>query len=114
VAPDRLLDTRATGKVSPNGGVVTFDVRGRGGVDATAQSVLVNITVNEPGAAGFLTAFPEGAVPNASNVNFAPNQTVANLALARIGADGKVRIANNSPGSSHVIADVFAWFGPGV
>jgi hypothetical protein len=113
VTPDRLLDTRATGKVSPNG-VVTFDVRGRGGVDATAQSVLINVTVDDPGAAGFLTAFPEGGVPEASNVNFVPNQTVANLALARIGADGKVRIANNSPGSSQVIADVFAWFGPGV
>jgi hypothetical protein len=113
VAPDRLLDTRSTGKVTPNG-TVEFDVRGRGGVDASAQSVLLNVTVNEPGAAGFLTAFPEGGVPNASNVNFAPNQTVPNLVLARIGSDGKVRIANTSPGASNIIADVFAWFGPGV
>jgi hypothetical protein len=113
ITPARILDTRGSGKVAPNG-TVTFDVRGVGGVDASAQSVLLNVTVDSPAAAGFLTAFPEGILPDASNVNFAAGQTVPNLVLARIGSDGKVRITNTSPGSSHVIADVFAWFGPGV
>jgi hypothetical protein len=113
VTPDRVLDTRGSGKIAA-GGTVSFDVRGVHGVDASAQSVLLNVTVDSPAAAGFLTVFPEGAVPDASNVNFVAGQTVPNLVLARIGADGKVRIVNSSPGASHIIADVFAWFGPGV
>jgi hypothetical protein len=115
MSPDRILDTRSgiggmVGKVDANG-VVTFKVRGEKGVDASGDAVLLNVTVNEPDQAGYLTVFPEGSVPNASNVNFAPRQTVANLVLARIGSDGSVRIANTSPGASYVIGDVFAWFG---
>jgi hypothetical protein len=73
--------------------------------------VLVNVTVDQPTAAGFLTAYPGPTLPDASNVNFAPGQTVANLALAKVTAGGELRIANTSPGASHVIVDVFAWFG---
>jgi hypothetical protein len=43
-------------------------------------------------------------------VNFAPGQTVANLALAKVSDDGKLAVANTSPGASNVIVDVFAWF----
>jgi hypothetical protein len=71
--------------------------------------VLVNVTVNEPEAGGFLTAFPSGDVPTASNVNFAPGQTVPNLVLARV-EGGQFQIANTSEGASHVLVDIFAWF----
>ena len=43
-------------------------------------------------------------------MNFAPGQTVANLTLARVGDDGRLFVGNTSPGASHVIVDVFAWF----
>jgi hypothetical protein len=118
VGPGRIFDTRQpigqlfAGKVASNGSA-TVGINGAQGLLPTDNvgSVLVNLTVNEPAAAGFLTAYPNaGGVPNASNVNFAPGQTVANLALAQVGADGNLRVANTSPGASHVIIDVFAWF----
>ena len=78
-----------------------------------ATAVLLNVTVNQPTTAGFLTVHPEPTVPTVSNVNFEPEQTVPNLVLAQVNtdpADGSIRITNTSPGTSHVIADVFAWF----
>jgi hypothetical protein len=114
--PERLLDTRnaiggPTGKVASNG-TVTIDVNNDAAGDAPqgATAVLLNVTVNQPGAAGFLTVHPENTLPNVSNVNFEADQTVPNLVLGVVGTDGKVRITNTSPGTSHVIADVFAWF----
>ena len=82
------------------------------GVDA----VVLNVTVTQPTAQGFLTVFPSGtAWPLASNLNFLPNQTIPNLVVAKVGADGKVSIYNHA-GASHVIFDVVGWFaqGPGV
>ena len=74
-------------------------------------AILANITVDQPTAGGFLTAYPKSLVtPNSSNVNFAPGQTVANLALVKVSDDGKVQIKNDSVGSSNIIVDVFAWF----
>jgi hypothetical protein len=118
VGPGRIFDTRIpigqlfAGKVAADGKAVV-GINGAGGLLPTdgTGAVLVNITVNEPDAAGFLTAYPNTLVPpNASNVNFAPGQTVANLALAKVSDDGKLAIANTSPGGSNVIVDVFAWF----
>jgi hypothetical protein len=118
VGPGRIFDTRIPigqllpGKVGSNASAV-IGVNGAGGLLPTdgAGSVLVNLTVDQPDAAGFLTAYPNTlAVPDASNVNFAPGQTVANLALAKVSADGKLAVANTSPGASNVIVDVFAWF----
>jgi hypothetical protein len=118
VGPGRIFDTRvpigqlAAGKV-PTNGTATLGINGAGGFLPTdgVGSVLVNVTVDQPTAAGFLTAYPGPTLPDASNVNFAPGQTVANLALAKVTAGGELRVANTSPGASHVIVDVFAWFG---
>jgi hypothetical protein len=118
VGPGRIYDTRipigtlAAGKVASNGTAIV-GINGAGGLLPTdgVGSVLVNLTVDQPDAAGFLTAYPNTlAVPDASNVNFAPGQTVANLALAKVSDDGKLAVANTSPGASNVIVDVFAWF----
>ena len=45
----------------------------------------------------------------ASNLNFVAGQTVPNLVMAKVGADGKVSIFNNL-GTSHVIFDVVGWY----
>ena len=84
---------------------------GRGGVPASgAAAVVVNVTAVEPTAGGFLTVHPAGeARPNASNLNFVRGQTIANLVVAKVGADGEVSIYN-AAGSTHVIADVAGWF----
>ena len=50
--------------------------------------------------------------PTASNLNVAPGETVANMVLVPVGADGKVSIYNNA-GATHVVVDVLGWFPTG-
>ncbi|HET7719696.1 MAG TPA: hypothetical protein VFK43_06995, partial [Acidimicrobiales bacterium] len=113
VAPARLLDTRtgAGARLLP-GATLDLQVAGRGGAPATGVSaVAVNVTVTEPVGGGFLTTWPAGAQrPLASNLNFAPGQTVANLAVVKVGAAGRISIYNGG-GAVHVIVDVAGWFG---
>jgi uncharacterized protein (DUF1501 family) len=110
LTPSRLVDTR---KAQPVGPRATLDVQitGKGGVPTTGVSaVAVNITVTEPTNAGFFTVFPTGEQrPLASSLNFTSDQTVPNLVVAKVGADGKISIYNDV-GSAHVIVDVCGWF----
>ncbi|MCA4132470.1 carboxypeptidase-like regulatory domain-containing protein [Arthrobacter sp. M4] len=110
IAPKRFHDTRTSGAVAP-GGTSTFQVAGVNGIPANASAVVFNLTVTEPKAAGFITAYASGGtVPGASNVNYGPAQTVPNLVVAPIGADGKVSLKNSSSGSVQLIADVSGYF----
>jgi len=117
LTPARILDTRdGTGGFSVPvgvGGTISPKVTGVGGVPATEVSaVVLNVTATQPTAGeSFLTVFPAGgARPLASNLNFVAGQTVPNLVMAKVGADGKVSVYNNL-GTSHVIFDVVGWFG---
>jgi hypothetical protein len=57
-----------------------------------------------------LTAWPTGEPrPNASNLNYVAGQTVPNLVVVKVGADGKVDLRNFF-GSTHVVADVVGWY----
>ena len=123
VAPYRITDTR-TGSGQPNaghlitsGGVLAVQVAGTGtgmdGVPATgATAVALNITAVGPTSAGYLTVWPTGVTqPVASNLNFTPNETIANLVVVPLGTGGQVSIF--SGGSSvNVVVDVAGWFGP--
>jgi hypothetical protein len=118
VSPGRIFDTRIPigqlfkGKTA-GGSSSVVGINGAQGVLPTdgAGSVLANITVDQPDAGGFLTAYPNTlGVPDASNVNFAPGQTVANLALVKVSPEGKIAVNNNSVGASNIIVDAFAWF----
>lgn len=109
--PARLLDTRATGFVRP-GSAVEVQVTSRGGVPASGVSaVVMNVTAVSPATGGFVTAYPSGgAQPTASNLNFGAGQTIPNLVTVKIGAGGKVALANNSGGTVHLIADVAGYY----
>lgn len=115
VTPQRRLDTR-DGNGSPQspyhaGIEETVRVLGVGGVptqDVTA--VVMNVTVTEPTEAGFVTVWPTGEVkPNASSLNFVPGQTVPNLVVSKVGANGRVSLAV-SDGRADMIADVVGYF----
>ena len=119
LAPSRLLDTRtglglATGKPAAlaAGATLSFQVPGRGGVPSTgAGSVVLNVTVTAPTAAGRITVYADRtARPATTNVSFAATQTVANLVVSRIGTDGKVNVANVSGGTVHLVADVSGYY----
>jgi hypothetical protein len=58
-----------------------------------------------------LTLFPDGAArPTTSDLNFLAGQTIPNLVVVRVGANGKVDIFN-AAGNTDVIADVVGWYG---
>lgn len=116
ISPTRLLDTRdgtgqpAAGVVGP-GQSIELTVLGQGGVPSSGvAAVVLNVTVVDPGAAGYLTVYPSGsAVPLASNLNFVAGQTVPNLVTVRVGAGGKVSFYNSSA-FTHVLADLAGYF----
>ncbi len=112
VTPTRLLDTRigvgAPGAVGAGADQALTVTGGVVPVDATA--VLLNLTVDQTGSAGWLSAYPAGvAAPTVSNLNFAAGQTTANLAMVKIGTNGVVKLRNGAPTAIQVIADVVGY-----
>jgi hypothetical protein len=72
---------------------------------------VLNVTVTNPTVGSYLTLWPSGStVPLASDLNFTRGQTVANLVVTRVGADGKVDLFNPA-GSVDVVIDVVGWYG---
>jgi hypothetical protein len=114
--PTRLLDTRVgTGapkaKIAANG-YLSLQIDGAGGIPATGvTAVILNVTVTNTAGTGYVTAYPAGGtLPTASTVNFVAGQTVPNLAVVPVGADGKVEFHNSSTGVTDLVADVFGYF----
>ena len=127
--PARFLDTRsiATGASTFDGNdlgcgavgqgllnVRTLEVEGRAGIPSTGvDAVAVNVTVVSPTASNYLTVYPNGTPkPNASNINFVVGQNIPNMAIVKVGIDGKIAIYNES-GLTQVIVDVVGWFPDG-
>lgn len=124
LTPARLLDTRAgtttidgldqgTGALgtATSGGTFNLPVRNRGGVPSSGVSaVVVNITATNTTQAGFLVAWQTGATrPNpASNLNFVPGQTIANLAIVNPDSSGNISLFANR-GPTDVIVDVVGY-----
>ncbi|MEP7202895.1 MAG: DUF1501 domain-containing protein [Ilumatobacteraceae bacterium] len=110
LAPFRLLDTRdGNGKLG-GGQTLDLQVAGRGGVSGQPEAVALNVTVTGPTAGSYLTVWPSGEPrPFASSVNMLPGQTVPNMVLARVGANGMVSIYNNT-GATDVVVDVLGCF----
>jgi hypothetical protein len=121
LVPARLLDTRAgaptvdgldsgTGKVS-GGNQFDLQVTSRAGIPSPgAAAVAVNITATNPSAASYVTVWPtDQARPLASNLNFIAGQTVPNLVISKLSANGKISLFN-AFGTTDLIADVTAWF----
>jgi Viral BACON domain len=119
LTPARVLDTRngTGGFNTPIGpaGTIFLQVAGSGGVPAMADAVppaavVLNVTVTNTTAPSHLTIFPSDAArPNASDLNFVAAQTVPNLVVVKLSADGKFGIYN-AAGSTDVIVDVLGWY----
>jgi hypothetical protein len=75
-----------------------------------ATAVVINVTVTGATAASYLTVYPDGTPrPLASDVNFGAGATVPNLAVVKLGADGKLAVYNHA-GSTSVIIDVLGYY----
>lgn len=119
VAPYRLADTRPgsgkpySGRTLGACGVLPVRVAGVDGIPGSGTSVVVvNLTVVDPVASGYLTAYPAGAVrPEVSNLNFVAGQTIANLAEVPLSTGGALAIYNGSPGGANVAIDLEGYYG---
>ena len=124
LSPARLYETRPGLPTVDGRGEATIPVRGgstavvpiagRGGVPRSgAGAVALNVTVTNPSAASFLTVWPgDGPRPTASNLNMVPGQTVANMVIVPLGADGSVSVFAFA-GEVDVVIDVLGWFPSG-
>ncbi len=129
VNPFRICDTRAANGTSvisnqcdasgasPLVGntILNVQVTGLGNppIPSDATAVVVNLTATDTTQqGGFLTVYPTGSIqPTASNLNFGPDDTVANLVQVGIGNLGKISVYNFN-GSTDIILDVEGYFAP--
>ncbi|MEY2522036.1 MAG: hypothetical protein QOJ66_601 [Ilumatobacteraceae bacterium] len=99
VTPDRVLDTRNTGRFP------TIAIQAPTGASAVAAT----LTVTGSNFAGFLTAYPCSAGrPVVSSVNWLPGETVAGAVFVPVAADGTFCVSGNAP--VDVIVDVTGVF----
>lgn len=117
--PFRFTDTRDRYRVEVNAGtggtrlaggttaiVLMAGVRG---IPATAGIVSANITVTDATGPGFVTVWPCGPRPTASNVNFTTSGAVANASFLTLSTKGLVCVYASA--DAHVIIDVNGWWG---
>jgi PKD domain/Fibronectin type III domain len=119
LVPARILDTRAGVGVpvraaGPLGAGQSLDlqVTGQGQVPgAGVSSVILNVTVTNTTAPGFLSVWPQGTpLPLVSNLNWVAGKTIANLVEVAVGPTGMVSFYN-SGGNTDVIVDVQGYVG---
>ncbi|AUG81325.1 hypothetical protein CFP65_6680 [Kitasatospora sp. MMS16-BH015] len=113
--PARVLDTReGNGAALRQGQTLDLPLAGLRGIPADATAVTLNMTVTQPTDRGYLTVYPAGTErPTASNLNWVPGQTIANLVTVPV-KDGKVTLfAGGGQGEVHVVADVAGYYSPG-
>jgi len=112
--PCRALDTRLAGPPLAAGATRGILLAGSCGIPTGARAVSLNVTVVQPAAAGFLTAFPAAlaSAPNVSTINFQPGAVFANNAVAGLAWNGAsdLKLYNGSTGAVNVVVDVTGYF----
>lgn len=115
LVPARIADTRTEGRPVVAGADREIAVTGVGGVPATGvEAVVVNLTATGSTASTDLQLYPAGAEPavRTSNLNLGRSQTRANLAVVKVGRDGRIGVST-AGGRTHVVLDVVGWYGEG-
>ena len=111
LAPTRILDTRVSHQTLGATGTLNLTVTG-GEVPADATAVAINVTATDTTAPSYLAVYPTGSpIPTVSNLNWSTGQTVANLVIVPVGANGQVSFYN-SQGSTDVVVDLEGYFAP--
>jgi hypothetical protein len=116
--PFRFTDTRDPSRPEMSAGqngmrlaagqTVTIPMAGVRGIPQTARAISANITAVDATSGGFLTAWPCGTIPTASNVNYEFATPVANAAELPLSASGSICIYSSA--SAQVIVDVNGWW----
>ena len=122
MAPERMLDTRSgiggvtqpVGNGIGSGTPLEFTVAGTHGLPSNPASIAaisLNVTVVDgqaPDEGGYVTVYPCGTRPNASNLNFTNGQTIPNAVITPVSSNGK--ICFYVFGRTHLIADINGWY----
>ena len=116
--PFRFTDTRDNFRVEVNAGqggtrlaasqTLVVQIAGVRGVPASARAISANITAVDATNQGFITAWPCGELPMASNVNYEIAAAVANAAELPLSSSGAICIYSSS--SVQLIIDVNGWW----
>jgi hypothetical protein len=111
--PTRFMDTRnptpGSYVLDPVTGQPVCAIVDRFGVPTTAEAVVVNVTVAEPKAAGYVTVWPDSSVqPVASSLNYTAGEIVPNAVTVGLGAAGGVALYTKAP--AELVLDVSGWF----
>jgi hypothetical protein len=109
-SPARVLDTRNGGAPIPAGQYLSVPLAGVGPVPSDATAVVANVTVTDTTATSYLTAWPDlQSRPTASDLNWVAGQTVPNLVVVKLGADGTADFYN-AAGATDLVIDVVGWY----
>ncbi|MFN0027304.1 MAG: hypothetical protein ACKV2O_09015 [Acidimicrobiales bacterium] len=111
--PERLFDTRSDGQLGPaakvpGGQSIRVQVTGVSDVPVGAAAVSMNLTVTEADTEGFVTAYPCGGLPLASNLNHPPVSAVPNAVVVGLDAGGGFCLFSTS--TAHLLGDLNGWF----
>jgi hypothetical protein len=75
--------------------------------------VVLNVTVTNTTGSSYLTVWPTGFTqPNASNLNWVAGETIPNMVVVPVPADGRLSLYN-SVGTADLVVDVLGWFPKG-
>jgi hypothetical protein len=84
-------------------------VTGRGGVPLNATAVVLNVTVTDSQAAGFVTVYPcDPLPPTASNLNYGTGVIIPNAVIAKVSNTGTVCFYTHT--ATQILADVSGYF----
>ena len=130
-SPARLCDTRAGnpsglsgGDAQCNGvanagerlganGTIPVKVATLNGIPTGATAAVLNVTVVNPTAGGYLTVYPQGAAqPNTANVNYTAGQTTGNRVIVPLSTSGATPgdISVYSSSAADVVVDVSGYY----
>ena len=106
----RLVDTRPNDPLTA-GQVLQIPVIGDGRAAAQTTTVALNVAVDDPQGAGFMTVYPCGTDrPWASNLNFKRGQTVSNEVMVQPGTNGMVCVYTTA--TTQLVVDLDATYQP--
>ncbi|MFF0752656.1 peptidoglycan recognition protein [Streptomyces sp. NPDC004267] len=113
--PARIMNTLAgvgvpKAKIGP-AATVSLQVTGTAGIPSSGvTAVVMNVTATNPTTSGYVSVFPSGTVrPTTSNLNFRAGQSIPNLVIVPVGADGKISFYNHA-GTVDLLGDITGYF----
>jgi hypothetical protein len=110
INPVRPIDTRI-GAPMASADLLEVPVSGVGQVPSGGElkAVVINVAAVNPSANGGLIVVPTPSAWTFHTLKHPAGKNVANLTIVPVGSDGKIRVINDSPGTTHVIVDIVGY-----